>query len=265
MIARILLAFPILAASASVQAAWDVGGGLEDYRWVEYPENFNGTPRETGMRSALFVNWTQERDQGLLFAWRAKLYGGTVDYDTFYISTGEPVSTQTEYSGAASEGQILFRNNLGDYKLDYLGGLGLDIWRRSIGNNGSKQIEDYSILFARAGLRLGKTRREAGFHGELGIKYPVSTAEDAHLNDSYSPNGYAYTSNPSLSPKSAVSGYAEFGYRFNARFDVLGYYDSWRFGQSADVIVTDTMGTRWRVFQPKSNMDALGIKLLVSF
>jgi hypothetical protein len=263
MIARILLAFSILAATASVQAAWDVGAGLEDYRWVEYPEDYNGTPKETGMRSALFVNWTQESDQGLLFAWRAKLYGGTVNYDTFLNAAPHtPVSTQTDYSGAASEAQIFFRENLGDYKLDYLGGLGLDIWRRGIRNNGGKQIEDYSIQFARAGLRLGKTRREAGFHGELGVKYPVSTAENAHLDNS------GYTSNPKISPKGAVSGYAEFGYRINSRFDVLGYYDSWRFGRSADVRTnkpSDPPGSYWVIHQPKSNMDALGIKLLVSF
>jgi hypothetical protein len=262
MIARILLAFSILAATSSAQAAWDIGAGLEDYRWVEYPEGFNGTPKETGMRSALFVNWSQESDRGLLFAWRAKLYEGAVNYDTYLISTGEPVSTKTDYSGVANEVQMYYRANLGDNKLDYLGGLGLDIWRRGIRNNGGKQIEDYSILFARAGLRLGKTRREAGFHGELGIKYPISTAENAHLDNS------GFTSNPTISPKGAVSGYAEFGYRINARFDVLGYYDSWRFGRSADVTANkpgDPPGSYWVIHQPKSNMDALGIKLLVSF
>jgi len=259
MIARILLAFSLLTATVSVQAAWDIGAGLEDYRWVEYPEDFNGTPKETGLRTALFVNWSQESDRGLLFAWRAKLYSGTVNYDTFLISTGEPVSTQTDYSGAVSEAQIIFRNNPGDFKLDFIGGLGLDVWRRGIRNNGSKQIEDYSILFARAGLRLGKTRSEAGFHGELGIKYPISTAEDAHLDS------MGYTSNPTLSPKGAVSGYAEFGYRINARFDVLGYYDSWRFRQSDRVTATTTTGTSYWIWQPKSNMDALGIKLHVSF
>jgi hypothetical protein len=259
MIGRILLTISMLAVISAAQAAWDVGGGLEDYRWTEYPEGFNGTPKETGMRSALFVNWTQEGDQGALFAWRAKLYGGTVNYDTFLISNGTPVSTKTDYGGAASEGQMLYRANLGAYKLDYLGGLGLDFWRRSIRNTGFNQIEDYAILFMRAGLRLAKSKREAGFHGECGFKYPVSTWEDAHLES------MGYTSNPSLSPKGEVSGYAELGYRINARFDVLGYYDSWRFGRSADVMATDTAGNAWLIHQPKSSMEALGIKLLVSF
>ena len=259
MIERSLLIIAILAVTSSAQAAWDAGGGLEDYQWKEYPDGGTGTPRESGTRTALFVDWTQDGDRGALFAWRAKVYGGTVNYDTFQQSTGAPVSTKTDYGGAVNEGQFFYRDNLGTYKLDYLGGLGLDFWRRSIRNTGGDQVENYYILFLRAGLRLAKSRQEAGLHGEIGIKYPISTRENAHLDS------VGYTSNPTISPQGAVSGYAELGYRINARFDVLGYYDSWRFGRSANVAATDTAGTAWWIWQPKSNMDALGIKLLVSF
>lgn len=259
MIKRVLLLISILTVATYAQAAWDVGGGLEDYQWKEYPTDIPGTPKESGIRSALFVNWTQDNDQGLLLAWRAKLYGGTVNYDTFQISNNAPVSTKTDYSGAASEGQLIYRHNLGAYKLDYLGGLGSDAWRRRIRNGGGDQIEDYSILFLRAGIKLAKSRHEAGFHSELGIKYPVSTRENAHLDRE------GYTSNPSVSPKGALSGYAEIGYRINARFDVMGYYDSWRFGRSDNVTAINTTGTTYSIWQPKSNMDALGAKLLVSF
>jgi hypothetical protein len=262
MIERILLLVSVLAVSSSAQAGWDVGGGLEDYQWKEYPAGYAGTPSESGMRSALFVNWTQDGDQGTKFAWRAKLYGGTVNYDTFVVSTGAPVSTKTDYSGAVSEGQLFYRDDLGAYKLDYLSGLGLDAWRRRIQNYGGDQIEDYSILFLRAGLRLAKPRHEAGFHGEWGIKLPVSTRENAHLDS------LGYTSNPAISPKGQISGYAEVGYRINASFDLVGYYDSWRFAQSPDVIAnrpTDPPGSYWVIYQPKSSMNALGAKLLVSF
>jgi hypothetical protein len=266
MIKRALLLFSILAVATSAQAAWDIGGGLENYQWKEYPDPPSGNPKESGLRSALFVNWTQEKDQGLLLAWRAKLYVGTVNYDTFVMcncaSDGAPVSTKTDYSGAASEGQLVYRYNLGAFKLDQVGGLGLDTWRRRIRNGGGDQIEDYSILYLRAGLKLAKSRYEAGFHGELGIKYPVSTRENAHLDSE------GYTSNPAISPKGAVSGYGELGYRINSRFDLVGYYDSWRFGRSADVRANkpaDPPGSYWVIYQPKSNMDTLGVKLLVSF
>jgi len=261
MIQRTILLICALLATSSAQAEWNLGGGLENFQWQEYPANNSGNPKESGPRAAFFANWTQE-GIGPLFAWHAKLYGGTVNYDTFLVSNNAPVTTQTEYRGAANEGQFFYRDDFGDYKLDYLGGLGLDTWRRRILNYGGDQIEDYSILFARAGVRLGKARTEAGFHGEFGLKYPVSTREDAHLYNS------GYTTNPSLSPKGAVSGYAEFGYRINTRFDVVGYYDSWRFAQSANVTTnkpSDPPGTYWLIYQPKSNMDALGAKLLISF
>ena len=252
---RILLAISALLISHFAHAEWDIGGGLESYRWIEYPEGFSGTPKESGFREALFVNWTQEREQGLLFAWRAKIYAGTVNYDTFYLTAPYgAVSTKTGYVGAASEGQMLYRTG----GPDFLSGIGLDFWSRDIGNNGN-QIEDYSILYVRAGLGLVKSRTDTGFHGQLGIKYPVSTNEDAHLKKQ------GFTSNPALKPKGAVSGYAEFGYRINPRFDLLAYYDSWRFRRSDSVTVADTSATLWNVWQPKSNMDALGIKLLVSF
>ncbi len=258
MIMRIMLSIAILLISYSAQAQWDIGRGVERYRWIEYPESISGTPKELGPREAIFVNWTQEGEQGWLFAWRAKIYAGTVNYDTFYLAAPYgAVSTKTGYAGAASEGQMLYRT----CGLDFLGGIGLDFWSRDIGNNGN-QIEDYSILYVRAGLGVVKSRADTGFHGQFGIKYPVSTNEDAHLKS------MGYTTNPALKPEGAVSGYVEFGYRISQWIDLLSYYDSWRFGRSANVRANksgDPPGAYWLIYQPKSNMDALGLKLLISF
>lgn len=259
MVSRILLAIVVLTLMVEARAGWDVGGGMESYHWKEYPAGFSGTPTERGPRLAAFVNWTQERDSGVLFGWRAKVYGGTVDYDTFEILSGNPVSTQTDYGGYSSEGNLVFRHAMGAQRIDQVLGLGLDFWRRSIRNGGGNQIEDFSILFLRAGIRMNHGAAMQGFHGELGIKYPVATREDAHLTE------WGYTSNPALTPKGAVSGYAELGYRVNARFDIVAYYDSWRFKASDAVIVRDSSNALWQVLQPKSSMDALGLKLLASF
>ncbi len=122
MIGRILLISSILAVTPSAHAAWDVGGGLEDYQWKEYPDPPSGNPKESGLRSALFVNWTQEKDQGLLLAWRAKLYGGTVNYDTFMmcncpndVHRSRPKQTTAVQP---AKGRLFYRYNLGAYKLD---------------------------------------------------------------------------------------------------------------------------------------------------
>lgn len=256
MTGRIWLAIGLLTVAASAQARLEIGVGQESYRWVEQPTGASGPPTESGMRSALFLDWNPEREHGLMFAGRAKLYGGTVNYDTYTLSTGTPVSTQTDYSGSALDLSAFYRAALG---IDYLAGLGLDSWQRNIRNGGASQIENYSIIFLRAGLRIGNAGRNAGLHGEFGAKYPFATREDAHLT------GMGYTSNPLLAPRGRASGYAELGYRFSERLDLVGYYDSWRFDRSPNVTVTDTAGASWYIYQPQSSMDTAGLKLLLSF
>lgn len=253
------LVFPPIA-----HAEWSAGIGPENYNWTEYPAGSALHPKESGLRSAVFVNWTQDRDTGFLFAWRAKIYSGRVKYDTAYIATGTPVSTHTKYSGAASELQLRYRIDAGALNVDYLAGMGADTWSRTVENIGFNQVEDYSILFMRAGVDLGPPEREAGFHGGFGLKYPVATNEDAHLDQLGAYN------NPSLSPGSSVSAYAEFGYRINQLFDVVGYYDSWRFSQSDPVVVYTPAGGlcgptgACLIYQPESHMNTVGLKLNVS-
>lgn len=257
---RILFAslVAMLALPAVARAEWNAGIGPEYYNWTEYPSGSAINPKESGPRYSLFVNWTQDRARGVLAAWRAKIYYGRVSYDTTVIATGAPVSTHSQYSGAASELQLLYRTAAGTFNFDYLAGMGLDTWSRTIENVGFNQVEDYSILYMRAGINLGQPAQEPGFHGGLGLKYPLVTSEDAHLDQ------LGAYSNPSLSPGSEVSGYAEFGYRINRIFDVVGYYDSWRFSQSPYVYVGTPAGVA-AVWQPKSSMNTVGIKLLAFF
>jgi len=248
----------VLAFPFNARAELSVGAGLEGFNWKEEIPGEVIKPKESGLREALFVNWVQERNEGVLFAWRAKLYSGRVKYDTASMSTGTPVSTHTNYIGAVSEAQVIYRAEAGTNKLDLVTGVGLDSWERAIENSGAYQIEDYMILYLRLGIGLNATEQMRGFHGNVGLKYPLSTLEDAHLDK------LGYFSNPKLHPGRGISGYAEIGYRISKMFDVVGYYDSWRFKQSNVVTVSDATGL-WSVIQPKSSMDVLGVKLNVSF
>lgn len=244
--------------SAAANAAWEIGAGVEGYHWQEYTTSTIRTPlmpTESGPRFAMHVNWTGVGDLGLLLAYRGKLYFGKVHYDTYNQLTDIPVSTTTQYSGVAHEGQLLYRSNAGRYKLDYVGGVGWDNWRRAIGYS---QLEDYSILYLRGGVNLDQPRRGKGWHGGGGLKYPFLTWENAHLTNQ------GYYSNPILTPGNDISFYANLGYRINSNFDVAGYYDSWRFKQS-DIQATADAGGPWQVWQPKSSMDLLGVRLMYSF
>ena len=253
-LAAMLIAWSAFPAAAN--AGWSIGASLEDYRWQEFIVGRSETPLETGVRSTVNVEWAQDGGDGWLFAYHGKLYFGQVQYDTYTQQTYTPVSTTTHYSGVAHEAQIFHRTDAANYQLDYVGGLGLDTWRRAIGNS---QVEDFLIIYLRGGFNLDQPGHGAGLHGGGGLKYPTMTWENAHLDS------MGYSSNPILKPGKDVSLYAQLGYRINARWDVVAYYDSWRFKQSPEVIVTDSQGGTWRIWQPKSNMDAFGLRVMYLF
>lgn len=259
-----ILAATVLAAALSstpAHAELDVGAGIEHYTWEETLQDSSLRPKEDGFRYALHLKWTESGNSGLLYAYNAKVYSGRVAYDTYTLVGNTPVSVNTDYIGMTHEGQLIFRDRLDNYRLDYVGGLGWDSWRRNINRS---QIEDYSVWFLRAGFTLDLPRQAAGFHGGGGLKVPIYTIEDAHLDS------LGFSSNPQLSPGKGVSLYAELAYRASKYWDIVGYYDSWRFSQSDPVYVTtrDTTlcgSTQCSIVQPQSGMNAFGLKAMLSF
>ena len=255
---RIPVALALLVAlfSASpAQAQWAGGAGVEHYTWEESLQSPPLTPREGGSRYALHLQWQEDGNTGLLYAYRGKLYNGRVSYDTYTQPGYAPVPTYTDYSGMTHEGQLISRSYLGDYRLDYIGGLGWDIWRRTIGGT---QIEDYSVWFMRTGISVDLPALGPGFHGGGGLKLPLHTREDAHLDSA------GFSSNPELSPGRSVSLYAELAYRTNSYWDIVGYYDSWRF-QESDPVYSTRGGSLYSIVQPQSGMSAFGLKAMHSF
>ena len=238
-------------------AASSIGGSIEDYRWQETIDAPPLSPQETGQRYAIHIKWNQDKERGVIMGYRGKFYAGQVHYDTFTQSTYTPVATTTQYSGAVHEGQMYYRFDNAALKLDLVGGLGLDTWERSIANKGYNQIEDFLIIYLRSGIHIDQPA-ERGFHGAGGLKYPVYTWEDAHLDN------LGYTSNPTLKPGKAVSLYGELGYRISKRWDITGYYDSWRFKRSDTVFTTDG-GNLVGIYQPESRMDAYGVTVQYLF
>ena len=253
-VAAIALAIGTLAlGTESVLAEWSVSAGAEHLSWRE---STSPSVSETGVRGALGLNWTQNKDAGCLAAYRLKFYKGNVDYDGAFLLTGAPVSGSTHYWGYTNEIQAIYRtlNN----PLEFVGGLGWDSWQRHLS---PQQEEDYDVYYVRLGVNIN-TRIKRGFFGNAGIKYPIYVTEDAHLR------GIGIDQNPRLHPRRDVSATGELGYRFNTNWDLIGYYDGWRFSQSNTVTVTSNAalpGTSINVFQPKSKQDLVGVKLQYNF
>jgi len=253
-LAYIVLTIASFMGNISVAfAQWSGTGGVEYFKWKE---STVPSVTETGPRFAAGLNWNQRKDAGWLAAYRGKLYTGRVDYSGALLLTGAPVSGRTDYNGITNEIQAIYR--AAGSTVDFVGGLGWDYWQRNLS---ASQKEDFNIVFLRLGADLN-TRTKVGFYGGAGVKYPVYTRENAHLTD------IGFDQNPDLKPGKDVSLYAQLGYRLNNRWDLIGYYDSYRFSQSDSVRVTAIRffpGTNFSLIQPRSSMDAFGVKLQYTF
>jgi len=238
-----------LSAAGAVWAEWSAGVGFESFRWKE-----STTPpvEESGLRWTLDLTWQQSREPGLSAGYNLKLYTGNVDYTGAFVGTNIPVSGETHYRGMVNEIQALYR--MPQNMVDIVLAAGWDRFDRELN---SSQEESWDVAYARFGANINALTRQ-GVFGSIGVKYPVWTRENAHLTAA------GFDQNPRLRPGKDFSFYATLGYRVNAAWDVLAYYDSYRFKESNHVAVTRG-GALFDVFQPKSEMDVFGMKIQYNF
>lgn len=251
-IARMLRLLPAVAlAPACAHAEFLVGAGADYFRWQE-----SGTPEvtEEGYMGSLSVTYLQDKDAGTLFAYRGRLWGGSADYEGATLFGGTPLESTSRYAGIGNELQARYRKaSKNGSSLDGVFGVGLELWRRELS---SAQKEDYSIAYLRLGIESNANRQGQWAVG-LGMKYPVWARENAHLDQ------IGFDSNPILHPGKELSPYGSLGYRFTANFQVVAYYDGFRFGKSdpvqANEVATGQGPTQ--LVQPASGMSVFGLKL----
>jgi hypothetical protein len=234
----------ICAPSAHAEVAIAAGG--EYFHWKEAT---TPTVKEDGMRLAVDLSWFSSMEPGWSAGLNVRTYGGKVDYEGFFLFTGAPTTGTTDYRGTAGEIRIYHR--LATQPFALMGAVGLDHWRRKLT---SIQREDFDILYVRLGGEYNTTTKH-GVMASAGVKYPIRRRENAHLQD------IGFSQNPILKPRAAASLYATLGYRMSPTWDVIGYYDSFRFKASEAV----DAGGGFSVFQPKSDMDVVGVKLQYNF
>jgi hypothetical protein len=237
-----------VAAAADARADWSAGAGFENFRWKE---STAPTVKESGLRWALDLTWTQSREPGFSVAYNVRTYTGNVDYTGATLGAGTPISGETHYRGLTNEIQSIYRTTGG---ADFMLAAGWDRWNRDLT---AAQTESYDVFYVRLGAAVGAKVRQ-GLLAGAGVKYPVYVRENAHLTD------IGFQTNPRLRPRGDFSLYGSLGYRVSPGWDIIGYYDSYRFKQSNTVAVTD--GTSlFTVFQPKSRQDVVGMKVQHNF
>jgi hypothetical protein len=250
--------------SAAAHAGWYVNGDVERFRWAE---STNPGVTETGPMFGIGGGYRQLRPEGWQFGWRARLYFGSVDYNGALLSTNQPATGTSQYTGLVNEAQAIYRLPGNANGMEVVSALVLDYWNRQLS---ADQREEYWVASLKLGLNFD--RREAkGWFGGGGVKYPFWTRQDAHLTD------IGFSANPHLEPQGTLSLYADVGYRFTRRWSLAGYYDSYRFDESdatqrlinpaiqgCSGVAPDPAGG-CRLFQPQSRQDSFGLRLQYSF
>ena len=248
-IAVVLGAAALLPSIA--RAELTLSGGVDYFYWKEttVPE-----VKETGPLYGLGVAYTQNRDAGALFAYRGKLWGGSVNYDGSTLFGGTPVKSTSNYTGLSNELQVRWRKpGKPGGNLDGVLGAGLDVWRRGLS---SVQKEDYAIGYLRLGVESG-TDDFSKWSVSLGFKYPIWTYENAHFDQ------IGFDSNPILHPGKEISPFGSLGYRLTSNLQIVGYYDGFRFSRSATVQTNEVAMGRGptTLVQPASTMSVFGIRV----
>lgn len=249
---QIILIMSLLFVPGIASAQLVLSAGLE---YLDWEEDVSPPVTENGLLFTFGLRYTQELDEGLLFAYHGKLWLGSVDYSGATLFTNQPISGTTGYLGLTNEAQARWRKPMqdGQYRLDLVAGLGIDAWRRELS---SVQREDWFVTYVRAGVAVDSVSERTWMYA-FGIKYPLWVGEDAHLDN------IGFDSNPELNPDGKVSLYTHLGYRLRDQWTLIGYLDGYRFSRSNEVPVTEIAQGfgPMTVYQPASDMLILGIRL----
>jgi hypothetical protein len=240
-----------MLAAPFARADWSLGASAEHFKWKETTQP---AVKETGLRWALDLTWFQSREPGASAEYNLRFYAGNVDYNGAFLFTGTPASDETRYRGFTNELRLVYR--MEQSPVDFVGGLGWDHWSRKFSSN--QQEETWDIVYAKLGASYNATAKQ-GPLASAGLKYPVWTRENAHLTQ------LGFDSNPRLHPGRSLSFYGTLGYRFNPSWDVMAFYDSFRFKRSDVEFVSVGGVPAGGVLQPESRMDVIGLKVQHNF
>lgn len=268
---RFLVGWLLLTALLPAQAEQlRVTFGSEYFSWREY-DGGSKLLEETGPRFFLGIEAENAVSSQWLYGFRGRLYGGSVSYQGQAQELSPPFltyphDTTSSYSGWSAEVDFtrqFLPHGAHEPAWGISFALGYDNWRRRLADSYNRYFdsivagyaEDYQVGYGRLGLVFSP----AGWSLQGGVKLPFFTSESVGLTR------LGFDNDPVLKPQPDYSLYASLSYRLNPRWDVGGYYDSYRFLVSDDVPV-ELGGTLFGYFyQPKSQQDSIGFYLNYRF
>lgn len=244
----VLLAFiaSTLAGSPAL-AQWALEAGVESFDWREHT-----TPievHEHGPRFSLTGGWMLPRKRGPLLAARAEVYGGSVEYDgSFQFDATKAATGHSAYLGTILAAQVRWR---WAGLADAVAGIEHEAWKRQLT---STQEEKYRIVSLRLGAERVATTTSPLVAGG-GVRVMLATAEDATVEFS----GISY--HLDLEPGRGSNPYLFAGVRVHPRVTIVGTWDGMRLGRSNTIALVRPFQPTATVWQPKTDVSRLGIRL----
>ena len=244
--AKWLAAALLLAAAGSrTPAQWYVGGSAAYFDWSESSQSYPVV--EHGMLVGFDAGYTLPAENGFLFAYRGRLYGGAAQYSgSGFFAPFDLASGATGYVGTMQEIQGRYRFG---GQLDALFALGGNFWRRQMN---AKQAEKYSVAYVAMGAEYNAS--SPGVTAGMRFNLPVW----AQLDAGFGAMGFAQ--DPVLSLGRSLGGSATVGYRFQRRWALIAFADLFRFRQSPERIASIGGADVAGVFQPATSTYTIGLR-----
>jgi hypothetical protein len=277
-----IISLMILTSSVCVAtpaATVGLSGGLEEFRLKEFDSTGARLLSETGNRyvtSAFLDNAGRyDLETRLLYHLDAGIYWGQVNYDgksqsVYPAQSNLPLMSRTDYQGGRAEAILGYRFKPPNipHPVEVMGGLGLDVWSRSIHSattsNGtlvSGIKETYNAYYGKIALGLSNLFPSSWHsHLQLGIKLPFYISEHINLSK------VGYDSDLTLSPGNTYSEFIKLALEPQPKDNKSGnvvisiYYDGFRFDPSKAKTATYN-GSPVQVWQPETHIDIFGLQI----
>src|SRR5262249_60016228 len=143
-------AFVGALACTQAHAGWYANADVEHFRWAE---STNPGVTETGPMLGIGGGYRQLRPEGWQFGWRGRFYYGSVDYNGALLSTNQPATGTSEYTGIVNEGQAIYRLPGNANGREVVSALGLDYWNRQ---RSADPREEYWVASVKLGLNFDR-------------------------------------------------------------------------------------------------------------
>jgi hypothetical protein len=245
---RAAIAVALLALATPAHAQWSASAAVERFRWHEHT-----TPiavRESGPRFAGAIGWALPVARGPLVALRAGVSGGNVDYSgSFQADTTRAATGASTYTGWNAAGELHWRV---PRVADAVAAFEYEAWRRHLSRT---QDERYRITSARFGLERGAAH-DSRWSAALGLRTILDTSEDASIAEGGVTYGLRF------SPGTGSNVYGRLGWRLRPHVTAEAYVDAMRLGRSNTIQLRKRSRPVATVFQPASDLDVTGVRLV---